>query len=105
MIPYDLVIVEWSDSYGCSSSWQYIDADYIQKNATSHKCTSVGYLVVNNEQVITVIPHMSPKNEQNGGEEQGCGDMTIPKSAIIYMAVLQKKKSNRHARYPIINKL
>ena len=72
----DAVLVEWQDSYGCSSSWQELDGNI---SARAMVCRSLGWLRGLNSRCVTVVPHIA----KNDLAEQGCGDMTIPAAAII----------------------
>lgn len=77
-----LVLIEWEDSLGCSTSWE--------KTADCRPqvliCRSVGWLLHDGEDCKTVVPHLS--KAQESVPQQGCGDMTIPTRAIIRMADL-----------------
>lgn len=73
----DLVICEWEDSSGCSSSWQFVEPDVEPELMT---CKSVGWLLRKNKKCIVVVPHLSTNTVIAG--QQGCGDMTIPTAAI-----------------------
>ncbi len=83
---YDLVKVEWFDSYGCHSSW--LETRDLAKKAGPHVCFSVGWLIEDNQDVIVIVPHLSPANDEIDAEEQGSGDMTIPKVSIISREIL-----------------
>ena len=83
-IPYRLVAVEWVDSYGCGSVWSELP-----DTAPAHHCYSVGWLVRQSDDVVVIVPHLSPPHADIGAEEQGCGDMTIPRVAIVEMRDLQ----------------
>ena len=72
-----LVLVEWADSYGVSSVWQSVE----DIEAVPLVVRSVGWVVFENGELLVVVPHLADARE-HGGEEQGCGDMTIPKSAV-----------------------
>lgn len=74
----DLILCEWLDSYGCSPSWETIEKGV---KPLGMACKSVGWLVRQSEKFIVVVPHLSQKNEI--ADQQGCGDMTIPRSAIV----------------------
>lgn len=76
--PYKLVVIEWIDSYGCSSDWSSLDI-----TQQSMKCQSVGWLVHDGDDCKTIVPHICQQ------ESQGCGDMTIPTEAIKSIVVLQ----------------
>lgn len=85
---YDLVHVIWKDAYGVSPNWYDLsDAEHLEPVA--HVCQSVGWKTKDNDEVIVVVPHLSLKNEDVGiTENSGCGEMTIPKSAIVSMEEL-----------------
>ena len=68
-----LVLIEWLDSYGCSSDWQSLDSVNVQ----TMTCKSVGWLLHEDERYKVIVPHVSD------GTNQGCGDMTIPAAAIV----------------------
>jgi hypothetical protein len=94
-VGHRLVVVEWVDSCGAIARWQYLDEtepEYIT-------CCSVGWLVYDGEDCKRIIPHIGLHTGPNA-RQQGCGDMTIPASAIVKMADLSivmpsvKKKRN-----------
>jgi len=72
-----LVLIQWLDSYGCSSDWQDLDACY----AKALICRSVGWLLHDGDDCKVIVPHIT--NPNNGVSRQGCGDMTIPTKAIL----------------------
>lgn len=77
MSPVRLVLVEWEDSYGCSSNWQDLD----HPKPRPMRCRSVGWLYYDGPDCKLLVPHVAEGN----GESvpiQGCGDMTIPASAV-----------------------
>ena len=77
-----LVLIEWLDSYGCSSVWQKLsDCD-----AEVMICQSVGWLLHDGDECKVVVPHVA------GEADQGCGDMTIPSKAISRIVDLKEKK-------------
>jgi hypothetical protein len=75
-----LVLVEWRDSYGCSSDWQPLEGVTPQPLI----CRSVGWLAYDGDECKLVVPHIS--GDHPNTRKQGCGDMTIPTSAIISMS-------------------
>ena len=82
---YPLVLIRWRDAYGCTPNW------YSMKEAIEpppHECLSVGWRVKETDEVVVVVPHLSGEQQEIGAEEQGCGDMTIPKSAIVSTDIL-----------------
>lgn len=74
----ELVYVEWLDSFGVSSSWQPMDDIGDVKPVV---CVSVGFLAKETDDCIVIVPHAYVDAE---GGQAGCGDMCIPKVAIIY---------------------
>lgn len=76
-----LVYIEWEDSCG-DDSGRWRDLDYIKKD-TPVPIKSVGWLVAENKNSKTIVPHLS-------GLEHGQGNMTIPNSAIKKFRVLKK---------------
>lgn len=69
-----LVIIEWLDSFGCSSSWQELTDDCQPKPMT---CKSVGWLFRDEPTFKVIVPHIAESEVP-----QGCGDMTIPECCI-----------------------
>jgi hypothetical protein len=83
-----LVLVEWLDSFGCSSEWQSL-------NGCSPRpllCRSVGWLFYDGEDCKVIVPHMTD-GQTAGVPAQGCGDMTIPTRAILTMTDLALSQS------------
>ena len=72
-----LVLIEWLDSYGCSSKWQDLDGCY----ARPLICRSVGWLVQDRDDCKVIVPHITDSSTDT--PQQGCGDMTIPTKAIL----------------------
>lgn len=77
-----LVLIEWLDSFGCSSDWQPLEGC----QAKPLRCRSVGWLLHDGDDCKIVVPHLSETHENV--PSQGCGDMTIPASAILRIADL-----------------
>jgi len=77
-----LVLVEWVDSYGCSPRWGELE-DCSPQLLT---CKSVGWLLRDGEDCKVVVPHVG--GDVPGVKSQGCGEMTIPTSAIVRMVDL-----------------
>ena len=84
---FDIELITWVDSYGCSTEWTPIDDI---KNDKPLTCKSVGYVVSESPIYITIVPHLTDYNDVSG--EQGCGDMTIPKVAILARTILVRDK-------------
>lgn len=81
---FRLVYVEWEDSHGCSSSWEFLD----QHSPSVTVCQSVGWLIHEDKVCKVLVPHLLPSNGE-GLRAQGCGDMTIPTSAIRKLVTLK----------------
>lgn len=86
-IPYRLVAIDWVDSYGCASQW----GDITRKLPVAHHCFSVGWVAVESDEAIVIVPHLSPENREINSDEHACGDMTIPTCSIISITDLIKK--------------
>lgn len=72
----DLVLIEWEDSFGCSSSWESIEG----VDPSPLICLSAGWLVYDGADCKVIVPHLTQPHEI--AKRQGCGDMTIPTRAI-----------------------
>jgi len=89
-----LVFVEWTDSYGCSATWQSLEDS---GSAQTLICRSVGWLFRDDKNCKVIVPHMSD-GDPLGIPSQGCGDMTIPSKSILRMVTLSdpsRKKSKK----------
>lgn len=73
-----LVLIEWVDSYGCSSNWQPLAG----ASSVPMVCQSVGWLLRDTSDCKVIVPHISDPHHSTIGA-QGCGDMTIPTKAVI----------------------
>ena len=78
-----LVLIEWVDSLGCSSSWTTLDA----RRAAPLTCRSVGWLLQDTEWCKVLVPHITNPSDPSV-TPQGCGDMTIPTCAVTRMVDL-----------------
>ncbi len=85
-----LVLIKWIDSFGCSSTWQPLGQIEDIKPMT---CCSVGWIDYENDDCVVVIPHVS--EDHNGIPQQGCGDMTIPRQAILNITPLTLPRFRR----------
>lgn len=79
-----LVLIEWLDSYGCSTNWQEL-ADC---NPDVLKCQSVGWLLYDGDECKVIVPHLSEHGHANTAP-QGCGDMAIPTQAVVRIVDLK----------------
>ena len=83
---YKLVLIEWVDAHA-GRGW--IDIGRIKKADTPLYCRSVGWLVAESKDCKVIVPHISA-GENRGTLLQGCGDLTIPKKAIVSTTVLRR---------------
>lgn len=74
-----LALIEWEDSCGVGSAWVDVHEDDLPTDPMI--CVSVGWMI-ERENVFVVIPHFGLGRKDLNTETQGCGDMTIPKSAV-----------------------
>lgn len=81
-----LVLVVWVDSCGAESGWEDIDNF---SHAQIMKCKSVGWLVHEDSERLVLVPHVALKDD--GEFLQGCGDMVIPKMAVVGVEDLETR--------------
>lgn len=74
---FRLVQIEWEDSYGCASSWTPIGSCA----PSVMLCKSGGWLIHDGDDCKVIVPHLNQASHPNA-DLQGCGDMTIPSSAV-----------------------
>ena len=82
-----LILIEWRDAYGVGTNWAPIN----DVTGTCLLCYSVGWLVFQDDDCVVVVPHMSQSGHPHA-VQQGCGDMTIPRSAILSIKELDPKE-------------
>lgn len=75
-----IVLVRWVDSS------RYPDWGYQPINLARQVHESIGFLSDQDEQAINVRPH---RVRDGDGPEQHCGDMTIPRCAVLSIEVLR----------------
>ena len=73
-----LVLIDWVDSFGCASHWEEITSEL---KPTLLKCRSVGWLAYEDADCVVIVPHVADVVAEK--RKDGCGDMTIPKRAIL----------------------
>jgi len=78
MNKYKIKLIRWEDSFGVNSSWVKLKD---LKSVEPLINTSIGFEVFRDEKVVVLVPHMTGENSHC--RIQGCGDMTIPISAIV----------------------
>lgn len=87
---YKLVLIEWQDSFGCSTNWEVIKDEPL--NAQPMICQSVGWLVQDDKKVKVVVPHLT---KSENVDLQGCGDMTIPTVSVVRIVELKEASRKR----------
>ncbi len=84
-----LVMVEWVDSFGCSSDWQELTDECDPEPLL---CRSVGWLLRDGPNCKVVVPHIAEVHDPKS--KQGCGDMTIPTTCIRRIYDLAEPPAN-----------
>lgn len=74
-----LVLIEWVDSFGCSSDWE--ELSYDRGESVPMVCRSVGWLFKDGPDCKVIVPHIA--DVPGDRPKQGCGDMTIPNACIL----------------------
>lgn len=82
---YPLVLIEWRDSFGCSTNWTEV-GDLSPKALI---CRSVGWILYKDDDCHVIAPHLSDRNHDHT-PQQACGDMTIPTQAIVRVTELKE---------------
>lgn len=72
-----IVCIQWLDSYGVLAGWQKTDGF----TAGKLEITSLGKVVYQNEDVISLAANFSEETENTPNQANGI--MTIPKAAIL----------------------
>ena len=85
---YRLVYIEWEDSHGVSSSWEYLS----QCKPYVLVCKSAGWLIHDGEDCKVIVPHLTNSDH---AKQQGCGDMTIPTASVLKMVDLREARKAR----------
>lgn len=78
-----LVLIEWMDSHVAVGGWKELDGFAPQAPV----CRSVGWLLRDDAHSKVLVPHII--DAQSDVPFQGCGDMTIPTSAVLNMVDLK----------------
>lgn len=85
---YRLVLIEWEDSHGVSSNWEYLS----QCKPYVLVCKSVGWLIHDGKECKVIVPHLTDSEQ---ARRQGCGDMTIPTAAVLKIVELKESGKAR----------
>ncbi len=78
-----LVLIEWLDSHVAVGGWKQLEGFSPQVSVVR----SIGWLFRDDAHSKVVVPHLI--EPQADVPLQGCGDMTIPTSAIVSMINLK----------------
>ena len=81
-----LVLVEWLDSHS-GRGWQEIKR--LSEASDPLYCRSVGWVVSERNGCLVLVPHISGEKNRDI-VLHGCGDLTIPKKAIVKTTVLRR---------------
>lgn len=77
-----LVRIEWDDSSSRRATWSQLED--LQGDADVHlRCTSVGWLLKQNERALVIAGHRSASGQYGG-------DMTIPRCAVTKIRRLKE---------------
>ncbi|MEL6613542.1 MAG: hypothetical protein AAFQ53_15705 [Bacteroidota bacterium] len=79
------MLVEWVDSFGCSTNWAQIHEAI---DPVLPVCRSVGWLEHISDRALVVVPHVAIDADS---DRQGCGDMTIPRQAVTKLERLYEE--------------
>jgi hypothetical protein len=85
---YRLVYIEWEDSHGVSSNWEFID----RCKPSVVVCQSVGWLIYDGKECKVIVPHLTKSDHV---KQQGCGEMTIPTAAVLKLVELKEASKAR----------
>ncbi len=77
MMNRKLLYIRWHDAAGCGPNWEHI-FDLYDRPLIDFVIDSVGFVLQETDTVIHIAPHLNTVRDG-----QYCGDMQIPKSAII----------------------
>ena len=80
-----LLYVEWDDHSSHSQTW--VSEPHLKNGTRGLKCSSVGWLIEENEEAITLAA-----TRDNGRTEHFSGDQTIMKSCIRKRRILRHKE-------------
>ena len=75
----DLIYVEWRDAHGGLTEWNAMST---MMKFRERKCivSSIGWVVSYDDKNLIICPHIVT---EDGLEDSGCGDMTIPTGVIV----------------------
>lgn len=76
-----LVFIKWVDSHSSNGAWRKIE-DIVADNHPLH-IDSIGWLIAETNVNVTIVPHMHSPEHDDILVTHGCGEITIPKVAIL----------------------
>jgi hypothetical protein len=88
-VTYPLELIRWRDSYGPGSHWKELPEEG-DPDPEPLVCESVGWTVQETDDLVLLFPHVGPKTKNT--DAQGCGEMAIPKVAIVERIPLKVPK-------------
>lgn len=83
-VPYNLVMIEWTDASRLSDGWMDLEAI---PDAYLHKCVTVGFVVSENRDGKILVPTIG--DIEHPGNSHTYGGMLIPRKAILSERVLR----------------
>lgn len=86
--PIELIYLEWVDA-AANQGWHNLDS--IRDDATVLLIQSVGWVIRETDQAITLAAHMHKDIPENGAVRQATDPLTIPKAAITMRRMLRKR--------------
>lgn len=93
-----LVLVDWIDSHS-GRGWRNLDD--IDRGAEPLLCRSVGWLSMETDEVLLLIPHLAGEGQSVEIILQGCGEMCIPKSCVRrFVELMRRRTDGREAEAP-----
>ena len=81
-----LVKIIWLDSIGITQNWE--TEEEILNVPSVNKCTSVGYILRDDEATTTIVPHCY----FNPDDSMYCGAMSIPNASIVETVILHEQE-------------
>ncbi len=78
---YKIELIEWVDSFGCSSGWSEI-----QQINTYLKCITIGFVVSETDNTVSLANSIALETDDT--KEQANGIMTIPLVCILKRTVI-----------------
>lgn len=74
-----LVLIDWIDAHA-GRGWRNLDD--IDRGAEPLRCRSVGWLGMETDEVLLLIPNIAGEGQRVETILKGCGEVCIPKSCV-----------------------